>query len=206
MPRSRTALVIALLIAACGGGGSQSTTTSGGDPCARYCSIMDSTCVGSDAQFGGLLGSCQSYCGTTNAWPAGTPGAGSGNSMACRNTHAILASQATNATDRSAHCGHAGPSGADTCGSWCENYCVLVLKNCTGANGAGLGFTDQPGCMAACSAFATNGNINSPKGNTVQCRIYYAGAASTAPVPYCGDAQVISSSTVGGTNADGACN
>jgi len=205
MPRTIvTASMVSLLLAACGGGSSQKPTS--GADCATYCGYMDTTCVGSDTQYGGLTGTCASYCGTTNVWPAGNGGDGRGNSLACRITHAILAVQSTTTADRSAHCGHAGPSGGDVCGTWCENYCFLALKNCTGANGAGLGFTDQATCLAACANFPDTGAINAPGGNTVQCRIYHAGAASAAPVPHCGHAQVISSSTVGGTTADGPCN
>ncbi len=204
MPGSRTLVAVMLLVAACGGGG-QTTVGAGGLTCDRYCGIMDATCVGSDAQYGGLIGSCESYCGTTNAWPVGTSQDQTVNTLGCRITHAILALDTAAAT-RTMHCGHAGPSGGDACGTWCDNYCFLALKNCTGANATGLGFTDQASCLAACNGLSPSGAIDSTSGNTVQCRIYYAGAASTSPVPYCGYAQIVSSSTVGGAAASGPCN
>lgn len=204
MLRSMTALSFALLLVACGG--SSSSPPPNALTCTSYCGKMASVCTATDVQYQGLTGTCDSYCGTTNVWTVGTAGDASGNTLACRVTHVGLAAAAMTAPEKTAHCGHAGPSGGDVCGSWCENYCFLALKNCTGANAAGLGFTDNTTCLAACANFSDNGAINAPSGNSVQCRIYHAGAASAAPVPHCGHAQVISSATVGGTTADGPCN
>jgi hypothetical protein len=163
---------------------------------------MAATCTAADTQYVGLDGTCQSYCENAR-WPIV---ASDEDSLSCRNTHVQLAAASTNSADRTMHCGHAGPTGGNICGSWCENYCNLVLQNCTGANGAGLGFTDHASCVAACGALDAGGAINAPSGDTVQCRIYHAGAAATMPVPHCGHAQLVSSATVGGTTADGPCN
>ena len=211
MLRSSTALAVAFLLAACGSDSTTTNTTTTPISCTSYCASMATTCVEGDVQFTGLNGTCDSYCGTSNSWPDGVTGATSGNTGACRVTHVALAAAATDAATKSLHCGHAGPSGGNTCGTWCENYCFLALRNCTGANGAGLGFTDNASCLTACAAFPTDGIVGgtvAPHGDNVQCRIYHAGAASagaSGPVPHCGHAQVISASAIGGTTANGPC-
>jgi hypothetical protein len=165
--------------------------------CASYCSTIAATCTATgDVQYQGLTGPCDAYCNNANAWPAGTAGANSGNSVACRTTHAGLAANAKAAGDAAGttlHCGHAGPSGGNVCGTWCENYCFLALRNCAPfLTVAQMGFTDNASCLTACAAFGTGGTINGP-GNNVQCRIYHAGAAgAVAQLPHCGHAAVIS--------------
>jgi hypothetical protein len=212
MRRSMTALAAVLLLAACGSDNNTNNTSQA--TCADYCSAMSTTCTGNDVQFTALIGDCTTYCNVT-AWPAGNTGDQSGNTMGCRITHVGLAATAKAANDAAnttLHCGHAGPSGAGTCGTLCENYCFLALKNCTGANAAGLGFTDNASCLAACAAFPTTGagaiigGTVAPHGDNVQCRTYHAGAAgAVSPTPHCGHAQVISASAPGGTTANGPC-
>jgi hypothetical protein len=166
---------------------------------------MAATCTATDAQYQGLSGTCNDYCLVAGAWPAGTAGAASGNSLACRTTHVGLAAAASGAT-RTLHCGHAGPSGGNACGSWCENYCYLAQRNCSGANA--LAFT--PDCATACAGLTDGGAaaINAGSGNTVQCRIYHlgaAGASASAATTHCPHGQVVSSTTIGG-GANGPCN
>jgi len=170
MLKSSTALAVAFLLAACGSDSTKTTTTP--ISCTSYCASMATTCTGGDVQFTGLNGTCESYCGTSNSWPDGVTGATSGNTGACRVTHVALAAAATDAATKTLHCGHAGPSGGNTCGTWCENYCFLALKNCGAHLGTGtdqMGFTDNATCLAACGGgatpFPTTGTIN---GNTIQ--------------------------------------
>jgi hypothetical protein len=211
------ALAAGVLLAACGDDNNNNTTTQPVADCATYCSQMATTCTTTDLQYTGLTGDCNAYC-NNNAWPAGTAGDASGNTRACRVTHVGLAAAATTPAEKTLHCGHAGPTGTGVtggnlnaaCGSLCENYCFLALKNCTGANGAGLGFTDQTTCLAACALFPTNGIIGgatAPSGNNVQCRLYHAGAAGALalPSPHCGHAQVISRPAPGATTGAGPC-
>src|SRR5262249_1940616 len=106
--------------------------TTGGPTCAEYCAKVQMTCGnddgGTNAQYPSA-GACQPYCSMVAAWPAGATGAMDGNTVACRSYHAGAA-----AADPVVHCPHAGPTGGNLCGTWCENYCYLMAKNCTGAN------------------------------------------------------------------------
>lgn len=146
-----------------------------GDPvaCATYCDEVTSICTGANEQY--ISKSvCLNYCKTWAGLPAGEDGATSGNSAACRTYHAGVAASGATAT----HCKHAGPTGADTCGTWCENYCHLALRNCTGT----LKLYESEGeCMAACKGMATDGDSNAKEGDSVQCRINNLGLALAEP-------------------------
>jgi hypothetical protein len=113
------------------------------------------------------LGSCRGF-------PAGTAGAMSGNSLACRTYHAGAA-----ATDATLHCPHAGPTGAGTCGAPCEGFCSIALSACTGANSQ---FADMAACMTACGMYATTPaySTTTTSGNTFACRMYHLTVASSS--------------------------
>ncbi len=164
----------------------QDLATAGGGPtCADYCAKITRNCTsggdggGGHAQYASLA-ACTSYCTTNAGWPAGATGAMSGNSIACRLYHAGAA-----AADPATHCPHAGPSGGNICGSWCDNYCQLMARNCTGANAV----YDAATCMTKCATIPSNGMPGDQVGNTVQCRIYHLGEAGTDPALHCPHAQ-----------------
>lgn len=166
------ALVAAVLgLAACG----SSSDPVPDDGCAGYCAAMTSTCTAADAQFASAE-ACTAYCTRARTapelWSAGTAGATSGNSLACRTTHVGLAP-----SNPAVHCPHAGASGGNVCGGWCENYCDLALAACTGANQL---FADRATCLTGCAGLATTGAPNATAGDTVQCRIYHLGVASSS--------------------------
>jgi hypothetical protein len=210
MNRILAAIAVAGPLLACGSSSSNDNPPAAAD-CTSYCNNMAATCTAaSDVQYTALTGTCLDYCQTKNAWPAGTPGT-TGNTLACRIDHAnnaAAAKTAGNAAQVTAHCGHAGPSGGNVCGTWCENYCFLALKNCAAYLGTGanqMGFADAATCTTACAAFPNTGTINSG-GNHVQCRIYHAGAAGAlAALPHCAHAAVTSGNTFPSTAA-GPCN
>jgi len=152
-----------------GAGGAGNDATGGNDASAG-------TDGGGHAQYASLA-ACNAYCTTQAAWTAGTSGDMSGNTVGCRLYHATAA-----ASDPATHCPHAGPTGGNVCGSWCENYCQLMAKNCTGANAV----YDAATCMTKCQTIPTSGMPNDAAGNTVQCRIYHLGApAATDPAMHC---------------------
>jgi hypothetical protein len=163
--------------------GSPADLTQNGDAggttptCAAYCTAVTANCTGTNQAVtyptGSLLGTCMSYCTTNAAWTTGMSSDTSGDTLGCHEYHANAA-----ATDPATHCKHAGPSGANTCGAWCEVYCDLAQKNCTGGNQL---YASTTACMTACTGAGTGtfiqGTPNATAGNTVQCRIYHLGAA-----------------------------
>lgn len=156
------------------------SNASGGPTCAQYCAKIAMTCqnggdAGSFAQYASTA-DCMNWCDSIAAWPTGMTGATSGNTVACRLYHAGAA-----AADPVTHCPHAGPTGGNICGSWCENYCQLMAKNCTGSNAV----YDAATCMTKCATIPTSGEANDTGGNTIQCRITHLGLAASDPVTHC---------------------
>lgn len=66
----------------------------------------------------------------------------------------------------------------------CPTYCAEVQANCTGANAQ---YPDMAHCMATCASFTVGtSTVTDTSGNTLGCRIHYAGAPSmTAPATDC---------------------
>ena len=148
--------------------------------CATYCAKIEMNCTasgdgGGNAQYADTA-TCTSYCMTAAGWPAGMIGDTSGNTIGCRLYHAGAA-----AADPVTHCPHAGPTGGNVCGTWCEHYGQLMAKNCTGSNAV----YDAATCMTKCATIPTTGQPNDTTGNTIQCRIYHLGAAAGDPVLHC---------------------
>jgi hypothetical protein len=82
------------------------------------------------------------------------------------------------ATNLATHCPHASIwSGADTCGTQCDAYCQINAVVCTGANASFGGMNE---CLSKCGAWATTGKAGDTSGNTIQCREYHQGVASTS--------------------------
>lgn len=82
-----------------------------GNDCTTYCTEVTMNCTGDLAQYNNMA-ECMSYC-TAAMWPAGTPGAMAGNTLACRIYHGGAPAMASAAT----HCIHAGPTGGAVCGT-----------------------------------------------------------------------------------------
>jgi hypothetical protein len=99
-----------------------------------------------------------------------------------------------------AHCTHAGNSGANVCGGYCENYCGLMGFRCPD------GYADVDQCMAACAVLSEDTDLATTGGPSINCRIYHAGAAiQLNDDSHCGHANFNSESTVCGTAADTLC-
>ncbi|MGZ3430069.1 MAG: hypothetical protein ACXVCV_25635 [Polyangia bacterium] len=161
--------------------------------CAAYCAKIQMNCTagsdgGGNAQYS-MVSDCTSQCTTVAAWPAGMIGDTSGNTIGCRLYHAGAA-----AADPVLHCPHAGPTGGNVCGSWCDNYCQLMAKNCTGAN-AVYATAD---CMTKCMTIPTTGQTNDATGNTVQCRIFHLSLAASDPATHCGHARTVTDAMFSG--------
>ena len=185
------AIALAVTLAACGGdddGGSSSDIDAGGSvidgapggsdgaaaaSCADYCASIRASCTAELAQYADEA-SCLATCAL---FPPGEPGADSGDSLACRVTHAALA-----VDEPDPHCRHAGPSGGGVCGMPCDAYCDLVLAVCDL-------YADDGACMETCAGFPVSGmySIHESRNDDVECRIFHA-TRSTVDARHCGSA------------------
>ena len=82
-------------------------------------------------------------------------------------------------------CGDVDPeSGVGTCKTGeppvsdgtCGTYCDVVMENCTGDHKA---YDDAEACATACAEIPADGSPGDAAGNTVQCRLHFAGAAGS---------------------------
>jgi len=142
--------------------------------CQAYCQAVNYSCAANTPQFTSNA-ACDDYC-TNNLDPQyrGNWNDSAGDTVGCRIYHA----DAAKGLNDQVHCVHAGPSGDDVCGTWCENYCDLMAVACTGSNSPYN--DDRATCMSKCTTFATSGKPGDAAGNTVQCRIYHAGVAGVS--------------------------
>ena len=132
--------------------------------CATYCTAVQANCTAGNADYA-TNDACNLTCMTASKWPMGAFGDGM-NTLGCREEFALAA-----AADPAANCAAAGISGDNACGTWCNNYCYLALKNCTGNNSL---FNDMNSCLAACANIPSDPTMpNAQTGNTLQCRIYH---------------------------------
>lgn len=138
------------------------------ETCANYCAEVTKNCTGGNQQYGSEQ-LCNTYCESGSQMPKGAVGSTSGNYVGCRAYHATKAKD-----DPGFHCPYAGPTGGNTCGSWCDVYCQLTETNCQGQYAL---YPETDVCLDVCSFFATEGALKAEQGDSVQCRIYYAGRA-----------------------------
>ncbi len=154
--------------------------------CAAYCSLVNQACTGAAAQYIDDA-SCMAICAV---FAPGAAGDTSGDSLACRASHAMQASGG------SVDCAAAGPLGGGVCGADpCAAFCELDLAFCTGAQAA---YGDAGACAGACAAFPgqEDAGVGAMNGNTLSCRLYYLERSSTGPVAavnYCHDTAATSS-------------
>ncbi len=142
--------------------------------CVGYCAAISTICTGANAQYSNPA-ACVDYCNDWAQLPAGSDTDTTSNTIGCRVYHA---ESAETTGSYAFHCPHAGASGGNLCGTWCENYCYLAMLNCTGSNQL---YGDLPECMDACTLFPDDGMPNDTSGDTVQCRIYHLGLAGSGP-------------------------
>ncbi|MFT7623185.1 MAG: hypothetical protein ACI9WU_002363, partial [Myxococcota bacterium] len=172
------------------------TTDTGGDDlsCAAYCAGVQTACTGDSAQYASEA-DCLSYCSDWSQLDMGTVDDTDGNTVGCRMYHASVASESDE--NAAIHCVHAGPSGGNVCGTWCDNYCDLSATNCGADNEL---YADDDACMTACGNFVDTGDAGATAGDSVQCRIYHLGVAGS-------DADVSAAihCSHGGIDGDGIC-
>jgi hypothetical protein len=159
--------------------------------CAAYCSAIAAACTGNNAQY---LNNdeCMTACALL---PLGTAGATTGNSVACRITHAGYAAMGTT----NPHCWHAGPFGYGGCGDECDDFCLLATSFCSVSGGFDAGappYASTSACTTACAGFtkvddvggggtfAIDGGYNAAGptgGNTLDCREWHLDNALAGP-------------------------
>ncbi len=140
--------------------------------CADYCDNAMMNCTAANAVYTDRA-ECEAICGAFG-WEAGDPvtvsGPLTGNTIGCRAYHA----GAPAGEDPGTHCPHAGPTGANQCGTLCESYCSAALSVCTGGDAI---YADMPECMTACAGLDATADIGVTNGDSVQCRLYHLGVA-----------------------------
>lgn len=146
--------------------------------CQTFCDVALDACPRAETESVAVYDStftCLRQCG---AYAVGTPGDDSGNTLACRMTHALIARDFPG--ERANSCPAAGPGGNGVCGSNCEGYCNLMLQTCDT-------FTTDDECQSACREVPDLGGfeVSQNEGNSVQCRLYHLGAALASPTFHC---------------------
>lgn len=155
-------------------GAACSPVTTPSSSCQDYCNLITSTCTGEFEQYPSA-DVCIRYCEERAALPAGEEDEEEGNTISCRFAHTGYA-QENPPQSLSTHCPHAGPTGGDLCGSWCENYCHLALLNCPELFDQERAFCESE-CEARIEAIPKAGRVNDTEGNTIQCRLNHLGLA-----------------------------
>lgn len=142
--------------------------------CEQYCVVMDDHCQGDLIQYPGVA-VCESVCGLMNP---GNVGDALGNSVTCREHHALLAAEQADP-----HCMHAGPSGDTTCGGPCESFCSLALAACSDEGP----FVDADACIAECEQWDPEPRYSAiaQDADTFACRMYHLTLASLQPAIHC---------------------
>lgn len=158
-----------------GGGGMCATATT----CKAYCDQLTSACSGANVQLDNAT--CTSLCKalTNNEMDMGKLGKvadTSGDTIGCREYHSCVAS--SSAMNATTHCGHSNIwSAGDTCGTQCDAFCAIETKVCTGANAQFAGMNE---CLSNCGKWTTPGKPTDTAGDTLGCREYHLGVASTS--------------------------
>jgi len=182
----------------------------GTSPCESYCDNILLMCTSGNAQYQDKA-SCMLWC---SALPAGTDGATTGDSLACRLYHLQVAASLGSATQgRADHCTHAGAGGAGQCGTPQEAFCDVAIKACnSSATASPYNGLAQYASKAACAQQAMAYPRTTPgvtSGNSLECRAYHAsvalsGAAGGA-VGHCFHTGQLGGLGVCGTGCEGFC-
>jgi hypothetical protein len=142
--------------------------------CERYCDTVMANCTG-DFPVYRSRSVCDQVC---KVLPAGREGDTSVNSVECRLHFAELAATIG---ETNVNCPAAGPGGDGLCGANCDGFCTIALAACPDSPISGLG------CAKACSDLPDPGGYNSniETGNSIECRLYHASAATVDPMTHC---------------------
>ncbi len=152
--------------------------------CQEYCDTVMANCSGELSVYIGPE-ACLSVCGLLPEGSAGDIGV---NTVQCRLGQAR---SAATTGEPAAHCAGAGPGGegppdefppgeAALCGTNCEGLCTLMLGACDE-------YSSLDACIEECRAVPDLGgyDTSTTRGNSVQCRLWHASAATREAFPHC---------------------
>ncbi|HEX7668558.1 MAG TPA: hypothetical protein VF395_03195 [Polyangiaceae bacterium] len=163
-----------------GSDGTSGTSSTGGTAtgpktlCERYCDTVMANCTGDNPVYKSRA-VCDEVC---KVLPPGRPGDTDVDSIECRLHFAELVATLGEA---SVNCPAAGPGGDGICGANCEGFCTIALAACPDSPVSGVG------CAKACSDLPDPGGYTSniDSGDSVECRLYHASAATVDPATHC---------------------
>jgi hypothetical protein len=173
--------------AAAGGGGRAGAGADTFGLCPEYCKQVTDRCTADYAVYGDMT-ECSSVCMNLDQ---GTRKDGSGsNTVGCRLNAALAIS-----TEPAVDCPIAGPGGSGTCGDNCDSYCTLMSKACSADEFKMFWLGDVALCASKCRGLrdramdpdlsstdsrfsALNTSARDHNGDTIQCRLFHASAAS----------------------------
>ncbi|HEX2735943.1 MAG TPA: hypothetical protein VHM70_30290 [Polyangiaceae bacterium] len=146
--------------------------------CERYCETLMQACDSDADKTYAVYDSSLSCLAQCAVFAPGVAGDQSGNSLACRFSHAELALAFPG--ERQFECPAAGPGGDGVCGSNCESYCMLMAAICPEQD-------QGPNCLDACSSVPDLGgfDVSEIEGNSLQCRFYHLGVATVSARLHC---------------------
>jgi hypothetical protein len=142
--------------------------------CAEYCGVLQKNCTAPTEVFVSVAG-CLAACKTL---PLGTRADTSGNTVGCRLHYATSAGTIG---EKDANCSAAGPGGNSVCGTNCDGFCSIVQATCSGI------YATERICNLACERIPDKQSYNDTilTGNSVQCRLYHASAATVDQALHC---------------------
>lgn len=148
--------------------------------CEEYCDAVLASCVGSSQLYTDRP-QCLAVC---NALPPGTPGARSGNSVACR------LSLVNGPGFEANSCSDVGPVSRGQCGSSCQAFCALRRAGCSAADATNLELAPNGYCELACEQLTNSGSYSVAMAggvpayegaDTLQCRLGHLVTALANP-------------------------
>lgn len=153
-------------------GGSTDAALPPSGSCAKYCSLVQSTCTGANAQYTSEA-ECLAFCSII---PLGEEGDDGKNTVACRQHYADSPAR----SDAFTFCAGAGPFGGGFCEDRCTVFCQLAVEVCSPDAGRAP-FPSYAECRTACSSFklldggADGGGdgLEGPRdGDSLNCRLF----------------------------------
>jgi hypothetical protein len=146
--------------------------------CDAFCGVVLDACPRGEDENYAVYDSTFTCLRQCSQLEQGSLGQDSGNTLACRLTHAQIARDFPG--ERATSCPAAGPGGDGVCGSNCEGYCTQAVANCSL-------FADRDACLTQCAEVPDLGgfNVGDIDGNSLQCRLYHLGAALASPTFHC---------------------